>query len=206
MIEPVRGAVQLALFPVVSLTEVHPDQANALITEWGHELGACNRPFGQQGWVLDIDGRPVSVAMSASTVSDQVSAPASLPVWLAGPPGCLVGELTYRQVWRRGEIVELARQCSPPGNRWANRVMLRLWREVCARRWPYWPVRAAISYQLNARHDGAMYRFDGWRKLTETAGAECGPGATWSVKRAEGDPRSGRKTLWLWEWPDVETG
>jgi hypothetical protein len=169
-------AVQMALFPVVALTEVHPDQANALIVKWDHELGWCDRPFGMQGWVLDIDGEPVSAAISASIVSTTAAG--------------------YSQF----ELVELARQCSPPGNRWANRVMIRLWREACARRWPHWPVKAAVSYQLNANHDGALYRFDGWRKVTETAGADCGPNATWSKKRGPDDPRSGRKTLWVWEW------
>src|SRR6266567_4603938 len=36
------------------------------------------------------------------------------------------------------EVVELGRLCADPAQRWATRPMLRLWREVAARRWPYW--------------------------------------------------------------------
>lgn len=167
-------AVQLPMFPVAALAEVPLTQANQLVTAWGHKLGACNRPFGSQSWVLFIDEQPVSVAISASIVSDQA----------AGYP-C-------------GQLVELARLCS--AEPWANRVALRLWRQVCAPRWPYWPALAAVSYSQNWRHDGDLYRFDGWRKVTEDAGADCGPGATWSKKRSPDDPRRGKKTLWLWEY------
>jgi hypothetical protein len=106
------------------------------------------------------------------------------------------------------EVVELGRLCSDPAQAWANRVMLRLWREVCARRWPHWPVRAAVSYSQNGRHDGTLYRFDGWRKVREDAGGDCGPNATWSKRRGPEHAAAGAKTLWLWEFkqPPEMTG
>lgn len=147
---------------------------NELLVEWAHNLGPCNRPFGQQGWAFMVDGQPVSVAMSASIVSSTVC------------------ELRCQQV------VELARLCSKPGKNWATRPMLRLWREVCGPRWPYWPVEAAISYSQNARHQGDIYRFDGWERFTETAGSSGG--GTWSTPRVEGDPHEGSKSGWVWRY------
>jgi hypothetical protein len=172
---------QLAMFPVVSFSPLPGGkeglaQANDLIVRWGHDMGAIERPFGWESWVLTVDEEPVSVAVSVSTVSDTVAG----------------------YVCR--EVVELGRLCSRPGDEWANRVALRLWRQVAAPRWHYWPVKAAVSYSLNSRHDGQLYRFDGWEKVTDAAGAPSGPNATWSKKRQPGDPRAGEKTLWLWEY------
>ena len=76
--------------------------------------------------------------------------------------------------------------------------MLRIWREVCAPRWHYWPVRAAVSYSQNQRHEGRIYRFDGWTKVTDQAGSTGG--GAWSRKRYAGDAHHGKKTLWLWEY------
>jgi hypothetical protein len=175
------AAYQPALLAsAAALTAVPMDQANRLLTAWGHYLAACQRPFGAEGWVLDIAGRPVSVAVSASTVSPTVA------------------DLS------RTEVVELARLCSAPEARWATRPMLRLWREICAPAWRYWPVRAAVTYSANARHDGSLYRFDGWTRVHSRAGAPCGPNATWSKQRAPGSPASGSKTLWIWRY-DVLT-
>lgn len=162
-----------------ALTAVNTDQANALLDDWGHYLGPCHRPFGMDCWVLEIGGRPVSVAISASTVSPTVAG------------------------LDRQQVVELARLGTAPGQRWATRVMLRLWREVAAPAWAYWPTTAAVAYSANDRHEGRSYRFDGWTKLTDRAGANCGPNATWSRKRSEGDPAKGAKTLWIWRYPEV---
>lgn len=135
-----------------------------------------------QAFALELDGEPVSVAVSASIVSDTV------------------GGL------RRTEVVECARLCSEPTKRWANRLMIRLWREVCGPRWPDWEPVAAVSYSQNAHHPGDLYRFDGWHKLTDKAGTSSGGGA-WTRKRYATDAVMGPKSLWLWpyqtacEWP-----
>lgn len=149
-------------------------EANDLLTTWGHYLGPCERLYGPQGWVLAIEGRAVAVAVSGAPVSSTV----------AGLP--------------RTEVVELARLCAAPGERWATRPTLRLWREIAAPRWPYWTVRAASAYSQNSRHDGSIYRFDGWTKVTDKAGSAGG--GTWSAKRLPGDVLHGRKTLWLWTY------
>lgn len=165
-----------------NLTAVHVGQANDLLTEWGHYLGPCTRPFGAEGWVLEVAGSPVSVAVSASIVGPSA---AGLPM---------------------NAVVELARLCSAPDARWATRPMLRLWREVAAPTWRYWPVSAAVAYSQNERHEGAIYRFDGWTRVTTRAGAPSGPNATWSRPRGEGNPAAGRKSLWLWQYAAAPIG
>lgn len=168
---------QLAFAPpaAVGLHEVDIADANQLLTEWGHYLGPCLRPFHQEGWLLDVAGRPVSVAVSASAVAATTAG------------------------YARQQIVELARLCS--GEPWATRVMLRLWREVCAPAWQCWPVSAAVAYSANDRHEGRIYRFDGWEKVTDRAGSSGG--GTWSRQRSAGDAVHGRKTLWLWRYDRV---
>src|SRR3972149_6794486 len=128
--------------------------------------GPCNRPFGRQDWLLALNSEPLAVATSASIVS-------------AGVAG-----------YGRQEVVELARLCSAPETSWATRVMLRLWREVGAQGWPYWPVQAAVAYSQNIRHPGNMYRFDGWERVTDKAGSNGG--GAWSRKRYAGDAAHGR--------------
>jgi hypothetical protein len=148
--------------------------ANALLVGWGHRLGALRRPFGTRAYLMLVDGRPVSLALSASIVSATVAG------------------------YRRQQVVELARLCSAPGHAWASRVMLRIWREVFAPRWPDWPVLAAVSYSHNAHHRGDLYRFDGWARL----GSNCGSsgGGAWTQRRYAGDVVAGPKTLWVWRY------
>ena len=100
-------------------------------------------PIRQEAYALEVDQRPVSIAVSASIVSVRVKG------------------------FSRTEVVELVRLCTDPGHRWATRVMLRLCREIIAPRWSCWPVRAAVAYSQTRYHDGAIYRFDGWRLLAE---------------------------------------
>ena len=72
------GVGTVSLQPVLirpaldGFSPVDPDNANELCVRWGHELGPCKRPFGLQAFTFDIDGEPVSVAISASTVSAEV--------------------------------------------------------------------------------------------------------------------------------------
>ena len=157
---------------------IDPDWANELCVRWGHELGPCRRPFGLQAFTFDVDGEPVSVAISASTVSTEV-----------------VGTLIPVR-YDRTEVVELARLCS--ANSWANRLMLRWWREVGARRWPYWPVKAAVSYSDRGR-SGDLYRFDGWELAAEDRGDDRPHAALRSRGRTAQEGRGGKK-LWLWRY------
>lgn len=161
--------------PMVSLTVATVAEVNELLIAWGHRLGSCNRPFTQMGYVLLRDGEPISVAMSASTVG------------------------TTSGGWSRQECVELARLCSAPGEAWATRVMIRLWREVCGPRWPDWPVKAAVSYQQNVHYTGNIYRFDGWQRVSE----DCGASTQTNHGRPayENAPQTrGSKSLWVWEY------
>lgn len=158
--------------PIVGVYPMDVAGANRLLVEWGHELGPVERPFHQEAFSLDVGNRPVAVAVSASIVSAT-----------AGGFG-------------RFESVELARQAAC--ERWANRVMIRLWRETLAELWPCWPVKAAISYSKNSMHSGDLYRFDGWEKVRDDAGSSGG--GTYSRKRSNTDAVFGKKTLWLWRY------
>lgn len=153
-------------------------EANSYLDAWGHQLGPCNRPFHQEAFALFVLDRPVSVAISASIVN--------------GPVGPSDRSVQYQ----RNEVVELARQASC--ERWANRVMLRLWREVCAPLWPCWPVKAAVSYSHNGMHTGDLYRFDGWERWRADAGSTGG--GTWGRKRSNTEAVYGTKTLWGWRY------
>lgn len=154
------------------LVPIRLEEANALLTEWGHYLGPIRRPFRSEAYALDVDGEPVAVAVSSSIVSSTVAG------------------------YRCQEVVELSRLCSR--DRWATRVMLRLWREVCAPRWACWPVRAAVAYSQSSRHDGSLYRFDGWELVSESAGSSGG--GAWSRKQYATDAVHGRKRCWVWRY------
>ncbi len=162
--------------PVVGLYQIAVHRANELLAMWGHKLGPCGRPFHSEAFAIEFHGDPIAVAISASVVN--------------GPVGGL----------ERDQVVELARLAARV--RWANRVMLRLWRETCAPAWPCWPVRAAVSYSHNAMHSGNLYRFDGWEKVREDCGSSGG-GGTWGRPRADGDAVRGSKTLWLWRYREA---
>lgn len=171
---PSAAGVQERLLDV-PLSGVYPipvREANDLLVRWEHRLGPCHRPFRQEAYALEVDGRPVAVAISASIVNGPVAG------------------------YRREQVVELARLGA--GAPWACRVMLRLWREVCAPRWGSWPVEAAVSYSHNAMHPGNLYRFDGWEKVRDDAGSAGG--GTWGRSRKNTEAVYGRKTLWVWRY------
>lgn len=159
--------------PLAGLVPVSMAEANALLREWGHYLGPVERPFRSEGWALDVDGSPVAIAVSASIVSSTVAG------------------------LRCQEVVELARLCSR--ERWATRIMLRLWREVCAPRYACWTPAAAIAYSQSSRHEGDLYRFDGWKVVKDDAGSSGG--GAWSRKRFATDAVHGRKKrCWIWRY------
>jgi len=156
-------------------------QANELLAEFGHPLGAYRRPFGFQAWGLAVDGIAVAVAVSGSTVG----------ATSAGYP--------------RREVVELARIARHPKHPGVMRVMLRLWRLYLATRWPYWPVRAVVSYALprdpesGAGH-GNLYRFDGWTRYG-TCRPWAGGGSGWSNPSKANGLGDGIKILYRYEYP-----
>jgi hypothetical protein len=158
--------------PIGGIYPIPIEEANERLVQWDHKLGPCHRPFRQEAYGLLVDGKPIAIAISASIVNGPVAG------------------------YQRTEVVELAR-CAA-ANRWANRVMIRLWRELCAPRWKNWPVKAAVSYSKNSMHSGDLYRFDGWEKIREDAGSSGG--GLWSRKREQGDAVYGSKTLWVWRY------
>ena len=142
---PVRQRLDL---PISLLYPISIEEANDFLVRVDHKLGPDDRPFGQEAYGFKVRNNLVSVAMSGSIVG---STSAGYPM---------------------KQVVELTRLAST--EKWMNRVMLRLWRELCGPRWAYWPVKAAVSYSHNAMHRGDIYRFDGWEKVTETAGSSGG--------------------------------
>ncbi len=162
--------------PVCGVFPISNADANRLLVAWQHKLGTCDRPFRMESFALEVAGRPVAVAISASIVH---------------------GPVDGLQV---NEVVELARlaACEP----WANRVMLRVWREVCAPKYECWRPKAAVSYSHNKLHTGDLYRFDGWRKVKTNCGT-TGKAGNWG-RRGEGyqnEALHGLKTLWMWDYP-----
>jgi hypothetical protein len=156
-------------FPLASFDLIDNETADMLLREWGHWLGGCNRPFGRQSFGLEIGGLGiVSVAVSASTVNEHCGG------------------------FHRQEVVELARLCSAPECGWATRVCLRLWRELAPAAWPYWPVRAVVSYSNALRHSGNIYRFDGWKCIAKSRGSVGG--GTWTRHKVM-EP----KLIWAFE-------
>lgn len=171
-------------YPIFTFGRIDDDVADARLVEWGHWLGACNRPFGRQSFGLTYCGELVSVAVSASTVNASCGG------------------------WPRNQVVELARQCSHPLHRDLTRVMVRLWRIFAPRAWShqYWPVKAVVSYSNRNRHSGDIYRFDGWKKIKDVPGGRAGvntgdgrgPGRGWTRPRKNYEPKS----VWVFQTPE----
>ena len=161
--------------PMCGVSPISIGETNGLLTQWGHYLGPVNRPYPQDAYALFVGDEPVSVAVSASIVSPTVEG------------------------YRRTEVVELARLCTRPGESWATRVMMRLWRRICAPLFCGWDIRAAVAYSHNGRHEGNVYRFDGWQRREGRRG-HAKYGGTWGRHRSDHDPMAGTKTLWVWEY------
>lgn len=164
----VRGS--MGFFPLAGFDLITHDAADQALEAWGHYLGACDRPFGRQSFGLYLGLDLISVAVSASTVSDTSGG------------------------YQRTEVVELARLVTRPSDRWATRVTMRLWREIAPGCWAakYWPVRAAVSYSNETRHKGDIYRFDGWTKVAVMPGSTGG--GTYSKKQP-----SEPKAVWVYD-------
>jgi antitoxin VapB len=162
--------------PICGFYPITNDHANELLVKWKHKLGPCNRPFRMEVFALVVNDEPVSVAISASIVH-----------------GPVYGYQVH-------EVLELARLASSNG--WANRVMLRVWRECLAPTYKSWKPKAVVSYSHNALHSGDIYRFDGWKKVKDDCGTD-GKGGNWG-RRGEGYENvalHGKKSLWVYEYP-----
>ena len=159
----------MLIAPILHVEAIDRGHLNRLLTAWGHRMGPLNRP----AYAIDAchallhNGVPVAVTAASDTVREVV-----------GQTGI-----------RRDQCVELARLCAARPH--LCRAMLRLWREFV------FPGLAqvhrrqiAVSYQDADLHNGATYRFDGWR-MTGTGGGR-------SV-----DQRTGRqgRSLRIWAWP-----
>lgn len=155
------------LIPTITFEEIEPCEANRCLVAWGHKMGALARG-NQRGLhhALMHNHEPVAVVCTSHLIHG----------WVGGGLRHMTRENTR----------ELSRLCAVrPG---LCRVAIRLWREFV---FPDLGVTYAISYQDADLHNGATYRFDGWRR-------EC-------YIRGTPDLRSGRparnKWVWVWERP-----
>lgn len=175
-----QGSAQLGGRPFsVEVVEIERVQANRLLEAWAHPLGAYRRPFGQQHFLLLAGGQEVALACSGSVRRPTVA-----------------GGL------HRQEVVELARIARHPEHPRSLRVMLRLWTDYLAARWPVkypgWQLRAAVSYALPGKA-GNLYRFDGWAALGETRPWAGSTG--WSGPSRADNIADGRKRVWVYHYP-----
>lgn len=154
------------MFPVAAFDSFGLYEANQLLQQWGHRMGPLERgnSSAQQCHALFVHGKPVALACTSSLIRERVG-----------------GGLSHMT---RENTVELSRLCA--GERWANRVALRLWRECV---FPGTGATFAISYQDADIHNGNTYRFDGWERAGfSSSGTDSRSG------------RSGRRK-WIWVWP-----
>ena len=162
----------------VAIEAVNRNAANVLLEAWDHPLGPCNRPFGQDHWLLIVAGRAVALAVSASIVSPTIRDEED-------------------RTWQRNKVLELARIARHPDAPWSLRPMLRLWREALAPSWSHWQAGLLVSYSLPGT-PGDLYRFDGWRKARTVKRSAPGKTSTWGKPSAADAIGDGRKGLWCW--------
>lgn len=134
-----------SLFPIVSFDGISLPEANALLVQWEHKMGPCNRPSFKAdiAHALYHGSEPVAVTITSQLISETMGA-----------------KLPYMT---RQNTIELSRLCAcRPG---LCRVALRLWREFIFAEMPYcW----AVSYQDADLHNGLTYRFDGWQHVGDS--------------------------------------
>jgi hypothetical protein len=133
--------VAAGMFPAVVFDSVPLVEANRMLVDWGHKMGALERgnSAALQCHALFVHGEPMAVVCTSSLIREVVG-----------------GGLRHLT---RQNTVELSRLCA--AERWACRVALRLWREVV---FPGTGYVHAITYQDTALHTGNLYRFDGWHR------------------------------------------
>jgi hypothetical protein len=163
---------------IVRVEPIDRKTAGGLLIAWDHPLGPCDRPFGQDHWLLVVAGRPVALAVSASIISPTIRD-------------------EHDATWPRNRTLELARIARHPEAPWAMRVMLRLWREALVPEWTHWTPELLVSYAMPGK-TGDIYRFDGWTFVRWTKPAKPGASSTWSHSSATDQLGDGRKGLWVW--------
>lgn len=164
------------MFPLFSMERIDRRECNEWLSIWGHRIGPCVRPFGHQSFVILKHGEPVAVAHSATLVRNSVYG------------------------FERKRTVELARLCADPKHREMTRVMLRLYRAIAREEWAreYWRADHILSYARLDWHSGDLYRFDGWRKVTDTRASAVTTGSRHSKPQQIFAKR-------LWVWPSTST-
>lgn len=162
----------------VTVEPISRTDAGRLLIDWEHQLGTCDRPFGQDHWLMLVAGQPTALAVSASIVSPTLRDETD-------------------QEWPRKQALELARIAHHPDAWWSMRVMLRLWREALVPQWEHWTPGLLASYSLPGK-TGDLYRFDGWTFVRWTKPSRPGPGSTWSKPSRSDAVANGRKGLWVY--------
>lgn len=151
-------------FPLISFNEITLGQANMKLLDWAHKMGPLRR--GNQAAVCHglFHGQDLIAVTTASTL-------------IAPVCGGGLSHLT------RENSIELSRLCA--GRAGICRVALRLWREFV---FPALGYQNSLSYQDSDLHNGATYRFDGWKREGRS--------------RSGTDTRSGRpgRDKWIWVW------
>lgn len=138
---------QSSLFaPLLSFDSINQDELNRALVEWGHKMGALERPYQKKDWFHGLRYQGELIAVTAA--SGLVAASA------AG--------------FGRSEAFELSRVCAKAPD-WC-RPVVRLWRQavfpsICEVHGYSW----AVSYQDAVEHTGDLYRFDGWVRVAFSA-------------------------------------
>ncbi|MCA6305679.1 MAG: hypothetical protein IM628_12810 [Phenylobacterium sp.] len=155
--------------PIAHVAAIDREQLNRALVDWGHKMGAWNRPAFGQEWFHGLyhNGQLVAVTGAARLISERVS--------------------TSISPLLRTSAFELGRLCASRPH--LCRATLRLWRELIAPgiadehgfRW-------VVSYQDAVLHRGDVYRFDGWVELgRSSSGTDARSGRT-----------GRRKVIWGW--------
>ncbi|WP_333679933.1 hypothetical protein [Dyella sp.] len=153
------------MFPLAAFDTINLTEANQLLQVWQHPMGPeRGNSAALHCHALLVHGKPVGLACTSSLIRERVG-----------------GGLSHLT---RANAIELSRLCA--SDRWACRVVLRLWRELV---FPGLGVAAAISYQDADLHTGNTYRFDGWRRA--------------GYSRSGMDSRTGRagRNKYIWVCP-----
>jgi len=131
------------MFPLVSFEAVELQEANRMLIQWGHKMGALERG-DQRAWCYALihEGEPVAVTTASYLIAPVVGN----AHWLT-----------------RENTIELSRLCAARSG--LCRVALRLWREFV---FPSLAFDWAMSYQDADLHTGATYRNDGWERVARS--------------------------------------
>jgi hypothetical protein len=199
----VNRQLAFRLDPLVAFYQVDvKTEAVPLLIEWRHDLhlnGETSiRPFWKIAFVMEDRGRPAGVVVLASTINASVCKDEGL---------------------HRYNTVDIARICRNPDRRDDKclRAVLRITREylvpvVLEQDYPRWRARSAeaagrawpridgvSANSMPGKHDGDLYRFDGFRHVRTSKGAKGGGRQNPSKAEQIAD---GNRGLWVYRYPD----